>query len=262
MVGSETAQSPIVKEAALPMSTEVNEPEVHSSPQLVDLPPPDVRSPVASRVTSQMPVRISRAERKAATRKRILNAAREVFFRDGFMDTSLDEVASRADIGKGTLYRHFESKAELYVAVLMEGGDHFESEMLQALNPTLGALDQIQRIGEFYREFWTAHPNHFGIFWAIDNQDTIGDLPRPLLDQVREMWERPLRHLEAVIRTGVDGGEILPCDPWVMANVIWGIGNSGFAAMLASGRRRLVDCEADQMYRTGLQLVLRGLAPS
>ena len=38
----------------------------------------------------------------------------------GFVEANLDEVASRAGVAKGTLYRYFESKADLYVAVLAE----------------------------------------------------------------------------------------------------------------------------------------------
>ncbi len=64
----------------------------------------------------------SREERKAQSRRRILESARDVFFRDGFMAANLDEVAERAGVAKGTLYRYFDSKADLYVAVLAENG--------------------------------------------------------------------------------------------------------------------------------------------
>src|SRR5262245_49558517 len=67
------------------------------------------------------------------TRARILKAAKEIFFRDGFADTNLDEVATRAEVGKGTLYRHFESKVELYVAVLAAGGASFEQVMAEEI---------------------------------------------------------------------------------------------------------------------------------
>ena len=61
----------------------------------------------------------SRDEKKALQRKHILEAARDVFFRDGFVHANLDEVAQRAGVAKGTLYRYFENKGELYVAVLV-----------------------------------------------------------------------------------------------------------------------------------------------
>ena len=63
-----------------------------------------------------------RQQKKAESRRRILESAREIFFRDGFMSANLDEVAEKAGVAKGTLYRYFESKADLYVAVLADHG--------------------------------------------------------------------------------------------------------------------------------------------
>ena len=68
---------------------------------------------------------VSRTEKKAQSRRRILDAARIIFFRDGFVATNLDKVADHAGVAKGTLYRYFESKADLYVAVLSENGRAF-----------------------------------------------------------------------------------------------------------------------------------------
>ena len=74
-----------------------------------------------------------RAERAQESRRKILESAREIFFRDGFEAANLDEVAQSAGIAKGTIYRHFESKAELYVAVLSNNADVFVERMRQTV---------------------------------------------------------------------------------------------------------------------------------
>ena len=51
-------------------------------------------------------------------REQILGAATEVFARAGFAATSLDDIAAEAGVSRVILYRHFESKAQLYRAVL------------------------------------------------------------------------------------------------------------------------------------------------
>ena len=76
---------------------------------------------------------LSRAEKKAIQRRNILDSAREVFFRDGFIEANLDEVAQRAHVAKGTLYRYFENKGELYVAVLAKDGQVFEERQIQTI---------------------------------------------------------------------------------------------------------------------------------
>jgi AcrR family transcriptional regulator len=56
--------------------------------------------------------------RRTARREQILAAATRAFARNGFAATSLEEVATEANISKVILYRHFASKADLYRAVL------------------------------------------------------------------------------------------------------------------------------------------------
>jgi AcrR family transcriptional regulator len=58
------------------------------------------------------------ARSSAQTRQRILDAAFGLFWRQGFLRVSLDEVATRAKITKRALYQHFRSKDDLMAAVL------------------------------------------------------------------------------------------------------------------------------------------------
>ncbi len=58
--------------------------------------------------------RLPRAER----REQILVAANRAFARAGFADTSLDDVAEEAGVTRVILYRHFDTKADLYRALL------------------------------------------------------------------------------------------------------------------------------------------------
>ena len=56
--------------------------------------------------------------RRAERRDQILAAATRAFARSGFAGTSLDDVAAEAEVSRVILYRHFESKTDLYRAVL------------------------------------------------------------------------------------------------------------------------------------------------
>ncbi len=139
------------------------------------------------------PRRPRRGEKRALQRQRILESARDVFFRDGFMAANLDEVAAGAGVAKGTLYRYFENKAELYVAVLSANGDVFERKMRETIEPALPPAEQVRRLGRFYVEHWTAHREYFQIFWALENEPVIGELPEAVVAQVTALWEQCLR---------------------------------------------------------------------
>jgi AcrR family transcriptional regulator len=76
----------------------------------------ELSTPPASRVAAGpgSGQRLHRTER----REQIVAAATRAFARHGFAATSLDEVAAEASVSKVILYRHFDSKADLYRAVL------------------------------------------------------------------------------------------------------------------------------------------------
>src|SRR5436190_16892323 len=60
---------------------------------------------------------------KAETRTQILDAAYGLFWRQGFLRVSMDEIAARADVTKRTLYQHFRSKDDLIAAALAQSSE-------------------------------------------------------------------------------------------------------------------------------------------
>jgi AcrR family transcriptional regulator len=64
------------------------------------------------------PTRLTREERKAQTRDRLVAQAHLVFLRRGFHAATLEEIAAEAGVTKGAVYSNFESKADLFMAVL------------------------------------------------------------------------------------------------------------------------------------------------
>jgi AcrR family transcriptional regulator len=67
--------------------------------------------------------------RRAERREQILDAATRAFARAGFTSTSLDDVAAEAGITRVLLYRHFDSKADMYRAVLDRGGQRLGDQV-------------------------------------------------------------------------------------------------------------------------------------
>ncbi|MEO7003097.1 MAG: helix-turn-helix domain-containing protein [Ktedonobacterales bacterium] len=69
---------------------------------------------------------LSLKERQREERERlILQAAEELFLERGFYETSIDDIAARVGIAKGTVYLHFPSKEELVLALFDKGRQYF-----------------------------------------------------------------------------------------------------------------------------------------
>ena len=73
---------------------------------------------------------LSRSERK---RRAVLDAAVDVFLANGFLGTSMDDVAARAAVSKQTVYKQFVSKEALFVGIVRgmtdPAGDRVQAEM-------------------------------------------------------------------------------------------------------------------------------------
>lgn len=202
---------------------------------------------------------MSRDEKKAESRRRILESARDVFFRDGFMRANLDEVAEKAGVAKGTLYRYFESKADLYVAVLTHNHEIFLDLMREAGEQGESAVDRVRSIARFYFAHWLDHPDYFQIFWAVDNESVIGELPREVIDQISSFWERNLNVTHQVLEQGVAAGELVPCDTWEIANVLWSIANSLIESDNTRARRQIRRRPLEPLYMHAIEIVMRGI---
>ena len=202
---------------------------------------------------------MSSSDSRAESRERILEAAKQVFFEDGFEAANLDEVARRAGLAKGTIYRYFTSKAELYVEVLVLNADAFVERMRRLIDPRLDAAQQMRNLGLFYFHHYAENPEYFRIFWALENQRMIGDLPLELVRAVSDLWRRCLEILAEQIERGVKDGVFGPCDPWETANILWSMANGLIQSDGAAERRALRGGEVERVFRNALDLLIRGL---
>jgi AcrR family transcriptional regulator len=86
-----------------------------------------------------------------ARREQLLDVALEVFARSGYHDTSMNDVAEAAGVTKPVLYQHFESKRELFQALL----DAVGARMLHAIREgTSGATDGKSRTELGFRSYF------------------------------------------------------------------------------------------------------------
>ena len=78
-----------------------------------------------------MDVMVSRLESAAATRRSLLDAARELLNEGGPQSVTLREVGARAGVSRGAAYRHFADKESLLAAVGAESWDRITAELAQ-----------------------------------------------------------------------------------------------------------------------------------
>jgi AcrR family transcriptional regulator len=100
------------------------------------------------------PAKPTRDEKKAHTRRRLLDAAAEVFARRGFAATSLDEIADAAGFSKGAVYSNFAGKEDLFLSVLDE---HVGRQMLDIrgdIDVTRTPGEQVAEAGQRFMDLF------------------------------------------------------------------------------------------------------------
>jgi AcrR family transcriptional regulator len=84
-----------------------------------------------------------RAQKKQQTRKAIIEAAIRLFTKKGFEQTSMDELASAAGVGKGTIYGYFKAKEEIFLAYCEAEIDFAFAELDRKLDEEAPLADQL-----------------------------------------------------------------------------------------------------------------------
>ncbi len=96
----------------------------------------------------------SHGQARPAAKERVLEAAFEVFTEKGFHMTTVDEIAERAGVGKGTLYRYFSNKEGLFNELVRLRLAELEENTQTILNGEDDALTMITKYLRIYFEFF------------------------------------------------------------------------------------------------------------
>ena len=103
-----------------------------------------------------------KAKRKELTQmrqKQILDVAAEVFSKNGYAHTQVDEIAKLAGLGKGTVYRYFKNKKQLFLSVGQRGMDRLKDTILAEIEKEKDPIKRIERAIRTYLAFFEANSN-------------------------------------------------------------------------------------------------------
>lgn len=82
----------------------------------------------------------------------ILNAAFEVFRKNGFTNASMKDIATKAGLGKGTLYEYFQNKEDLFIKVFKTETNNFFNEVNCRIRDKLSLREILNEIIKFTQE--------------------------------------------------------------------------------------------------------------
>lgn len=151
----------------------------------------------------------------ADTRRRLLSAAVEVLQDGGYGAASVAAISTRAGLAAGTLYRHFPSKADLFVEVFRTVADQELAAIQSAVDIAATAGERIDAVVATFAARALARPR---LAWAL-----VYEPLDPAVDAQRVAYRRECsRRLAMLVREHVEAGELPSQDPDTTAAALIG----------------------------------------
>jgi AcrR family transcriptional regulator len=152
------------------------------------------------------------------TRLAIVNGAAEVFAQHDFHKVLTDHIAAQVGIGKGTIYRYFRSKEELYLAAISEGLSGLRTAVERATAEQHDLRAMIESLsGTMIAYFWRRRD-----FFVLVNR-----LEATLTQAERADWQKSRDELVASIARRLDQaaarGEIAPLQSRLAVEALFGM---------------------------------------
>ncbi len=184
-----------------------------------------------------------------------------MFFENGFYHATVDSVAERAEVSKGTVYLYFESKECLLAHLLLGGLERLVSKLERAYGSarTFPPDDQLRELSRAYVKFFDREPEYFPFLMAMDRGRFQEAVPQGLYEEILEASLEGLSLAVRVVEQGVHEGLFACPDPRKAACVFWASLNGVLQLMEHPLRREMVGVDKAVLYESSVDTVIRGL---
>jgi AcrR family transcriptional regulator len=149
------------------------------------------------------------------SRKRIIDAAMDVFSTKGYAAANIREIAKDAGISVGGVYLYFKNKEELYKSLISENRSSLRSMIEMTSGQARTASEALSAFIKVNLDYALKH-KEFLLLHIREHGFTFG------LEEKKKFFRQQADHLERIIKKGVLAGEFRKCNVKEMAKIIMG----------------------------------------
>lgn len=165
------------------------------------------------------------------TRENILKSAVELFSKNNYHAVSMTEIAEGADISKGTLYWHFDSKEELFREIAFKGMDYFQQQFQKIAEKDIGSCDKIRQVIKFVLNTFVDHLSMMDVF-----RNNIELISTDFKDTIEVKHQQNIEIVAKIIKQGIEEDKIKSGNPADLATMI-------LAVLFTPQTKELLDSE-------------------
>jgi AcrR family transcriptional regulator len=159
-----------------------------------------------------------REREKGEMRTRILDAARELFAKDGYEAVTMRKIAERIEYTPTALYFHFKDKEDLMHELCREDFQTFATHFQKALTVS-EPMARLRKAGEVYAEFAMTHPNHYRLMFMTGGVEPDEEDRERMGDPGQDAYAL----LKGLVQDAIDRGALRPDvkDAELVAQILW-----------------------------------------
>ena len=152
---------------------------------------------------------MGRRDREKLVRKNeIIKAARDLFLKNGFAGTSMDDIAIMSEFSKRTLYTYFTSKEEIYYAVLYLAIEKNLPSYEKAIKSEELGIKKLHAWCTNYYMCYRNSPEYYGFLSEIGNTNFKQKLSSQFIALFNEQSKKTRDELTKVFNLGIQDGSI------------------------------------------------------
>ncbi|MFH1079312.1 MAG: TetR/AcrR family transcriptional regulator [Pseudomonadota bacterium] len=167
----------------------------------------------------------------------ILNAARKLFFEKGFKYVTVENIAKRSELSKGSIYLYFRSKEEIYTHILLSDIEKFNKKSAHLFQDNKSAAELILEFACIYIDFFLNDRELFRIMMTFMLHTEDMNLAESVNEHIVEVTNNTIKIIETILQRGIIQSEF-PADINVRQcrNAIWGFLNGVISLHLFTGK--------------------------
>jgi AcrR family transcriptional regulator len=171
-------------------------------------------------------------QRKELHRLEILQVAEQLFARQGYHVTTMEEVAEECGWSKGTLYLYFKSKEDLFFSVLFEKLDQFSATLFADLKSSQGIDRKISALIDAQFDFFTEN-KHFFQLVITEQSKVMHSSNSGLREELIQKQHSQIDEISQALSEGMEDNT--PVQATILAGSIIGAVNLHLVSWLMAG---------------------------
>ena len=196
---------------------------------------------------------------KESRSKQIQEIAAELFYKKGYAETSLDEIARRAEISKATIYLYFKSKDDLYYQIVEPALAELSRRLVGiAGNREEPAEITVRKIIDATRDVFFKDPGSYHLVSRYNAAEFKRLLPKNRLDNLKSLMRSNFHQMEQAVQKGIDQGVFHDADAKLVSIILWNC----FMGVIQFQENRMDSERTDYRRPTidaAVDLILKGL---